>query len=388
VIPPLSHDADITAANLERYFFSWLVDVADQIYVVTGDFPVKVPGNPKVHIVNVKPRQGSQQSGSANALLSRAIRELSLQISLSYRLIRPAMVSQVVGFAWDGTLVIPMLLAKLLRRKVVLFVTGSPSEIVRAHQGNRPRKLNDDIEYRLILALEKMAYTLADRLLLLSGAQAKQVQRVAGASAASKSVTSFFLPVDTRLFRVVRPLWDRRDVIGYIGRFSNEKGIRNFVEAIPLLIERERQLEFIICGDGTLRNQVVEVLTANNVNYNVRLSGWVAADELSSYLNTIKLLVLPSYTEGLPRIVLQAMACGTPVLATPVGAVPDVVKNDETGFVLDDNSPKGIADRVLEILNHPNLEGIAQDGQALIEKEYSLEAALAAFATKCVPLIH
>ncbi|MFC1994375.1 glycosyltransferase, partial [Chloroflexota bacterium] len=91
------------------------------------------------------------------------------------------------------------------------------------------------------------------------------------------------------------------------------------------------------------------------------------------YLNDLKLLILPSYSEGLPKSVIEAMACGTPVLATSVGGIPDVIKDGETGFIMEDNSPETIAQNVVRALNNPNLEQITQNARKLVEQEYSCE---------------
>jgi len=87
-------------------------------------------------------------------------------------------------------------------------------------------------------------------------------------------------------------------------------------------------------------------------------------------------LVLPSYTEGLPNIMLEAMACGTPVLATPVGAIPDVIRDGKTGFIMEDNSPKCIAENVVRALEHPDLEEIAEAGRRFVEEEFTFERAV------------
>ena len=113
-----------------------------------------------------------------------------------------------------------------------------------------------------------------------------------------------------------------------------------------------------------------------NLNNKVELTRWIPHDELPDYLNELKLLILPSYTEGLPNIMLEAMACGTPVLATPVGAIPDVIKDEKTGFIMEDNSPECIAENVIRALNGPNLNEIVKNARVLVERDFTYEAAV------------
>ena len=141
-------------------------------------------------------------------------------------------------------------------------------------------------------------------------------------------------------------------------------------------MSKRDDISFAIGGDGPLQSRVKELVNKANLNNRVRFVGWIPHDELPGYLNELKLLVLPSYTEGLPNIMLEAMACGTPVLATAVGAIPDVVKDNETGFIMENNSPDCIARNIIRALSHPNLEQIAENARALVEKEYNFEAAI------------
>lgn len=97
-------------------------------------------------------------------------------------------------------------------------------------------------------------------------------------------------------------------------------------------------------------------------------------NKFPDYLN--KLFVLSSYTEGLPYTILEAMASGTPVLATPVGAIPDVIKDGETGFIMENNSPECIAKNVIRALEHPNPEEIIKNARALVEKKFTHKAAV------------
>jgi glycosyltransferase involved in cell wall biosynthesis len=73
------------------------------------------------------------------------------------------------------------------------------------------------------------------------------------------------------------------------------------------------------------------------------------------------------------------MACGTPVLATPVGAVPDVLKDKETGFLLNDNSPACLAEGITTALAYPELRRIVTNARALVEREFRYETLVEAW---------
>ena len=70
------------------------------------------------------------------------------------------------------------------------------------------------------------------------------------------------------------------------------------------------------------------------------------------------------------------MGCGTPVLATPVGGIPDVIKDEETGFIMKDKSPECIAENIIKALKHPNIEEIVKNARKQIEGEYTYGAAV------------
>lgn len=183
--------------------------------------------------------------------------------------------------------------------------------------------------------------------------------------------------IDLSRYYVKKKLNKRRNVVGFIGRIGKEKGIVEFVEAIPLVVKENKDVEFLIGGSGNLLDWVKEECRRIEDKYNVNITiiGWIGQN-LPDYLNELKLLVLPTYGEGLPTIILEAMACGTPVLATPVGAILDVIKDGETGFIMENNSPKCIATNIIRALNHPTLEKIAENARRLVEKKFTYEAAV------------
>ena len=166
---------------------------------------------------------------------------------------------------------------------------------------------------------------------------------------------------------------ERNRVIGYVGRFSEEKGIIQFIQATKEIVKSNDGVQFLVIGDGNLRPSIIRSVQANNLNDIVALPGWISHEHLPDYLNQLKLLVIPSDTEGLPNIMLEAMACGTPVLATPVGAIPDVIIDGKTGFIMEKNTPECIADNVNRALNSSDLDQIAENGRMFVKENFKVE---------------
>lgn len=103
----------------------------------------------------------------------------------------------------------------------------------------------------------------------------------------------------------------------------------------------------------------------------VEILGWIWREKIAVYLNELKLLILPSYAGEVPTILLEAMACETPVLATHVGTMLEIIKNACMDFILEDTSPEGVAKNVLGILEYPELEKIVKNASALIGYKFS-----------------
>lgn len=132
------------------------------------------------------------------------------------------------------------------------------------------------------------------------------------------------------------------------------------------------KVNFIIIGTGDLKDSIIEYVNKNKLN-NVKIMGWVDDSEIPKYLNEFKLIVLPSYTEGLPNTMLESIACGTPVLGNSVGAIPDVLIDGETGFIMTDNDPTTIKDNLVRALKYPAIDKIVDNAYDLVKNEFNLE---------------
>lgn len=286
-----------------------------------------------------------------NGIISTAIKYFLMQIKYSLSIIRNRNRINLVFFWISSSLAVPMVTAKILGKKTFIMATGNVS--------NTPQWFK---------IFEMLNYYLADSI----GVESKSVIKHMNIIKYHEKIIPFHLYVDKN-FKLIKDYDRRENIVGYIGRLSKEKGILEFLDSIELLLKSDSDLKIFIGGSGPLIDSVKR--RVKNLSDNVEFVDWIPHSHLVNPLNNLKLLVLPSYSEGLPNIMIEAMACGTPVLATPVGGIPDVIIDGETGFILEDNSPNNIADNVIKALNSPNLEMISKNGIKFVENEYTLERA-------------
>jgi len=309
---------------------------------------------------------------AGDSIPSTIFGELKAQMRISRGLISlPDDARLVLWRGRSSTILTPLILARLRGKKSILFLESRGSELVgQVYKG--PLRIGGFILSGIYKAVERVTYSLANRLIV-------NVPGLLEQPWLSKYRDKVFpYPVAIRFvnpdFEISRPLSQRQTIVGYIGRMSREKGVLNLVKAIPSVCSQMSKVEFLLGGGGPLLEQVEKELTGLIAQDQAKVLDWIPHNELPGYLNQMKLLVLPSHYEGLPTIVLEAMACGTPVLATRVGAVPDIIADGKTGFIMEDNSPECIAKNIISALSHPNLDQISQNAHAFVEREYYYEA--------------
>ena len=309
-----------------------------------------------VYIIEHKPR---------STKLTRIISYLYTQLKITLAVVKNLKkIDLWIFFIGGEGLLLPILIVKIFKKKPILAFAGSGRQVADAK--------NDSL-VKFLSFLSKINCTLANRIILYSPNLIKEWNFE---KYRNKILIAHEHFLDFDKFEIKKKLSERNNSVGYIGRLSEEKGVLNFVRAIPEILKERNDMEFLIGGDGQLRGEIEKYISGKNLNDKVKLAGWIPHEKLPDYLNELKLVVLPSFTEGLPNIMLEAMACGTPVLATPVGAIPDVITDGETGFIMENNSPECIARNVMRALKHPNLERIAENARALVEREFTYEKAV------------
>ncbi len=252
----------------------------------------------------------------------------------------------------------PTALAYWLRRR------GATWRWVGFHHG----VTREDLKVRFYHWLDRRLIVSADQIVVVSAQQATRFTR---ATTPVRRISNAILPVSSDA--TVPAMIDRgeRDgpVIGVIGRLSHEKGVDVFLQALGHLRRDGLRPRAVIAGDGPER-QRLETLTAKlGLHDQVRLLGIVG--DVHSLYRQIDLVVLPSRSEGLPNVLLEALHADTPVVATNVGAVAEVLSTPGAGRVVPPESPEALARAIDLSLKEDPDQGRA--ARARVCDRYTLE---------------
>jgi glycosyltransferase involved in cell wall biosynthesis len=288
---------------------------------------------------------------------------LATQMRICWKLAKLSRQVDMWFFYQGDAMFLPMLVAKALKKKVVFLMGGSLVHQVGFGSGM----------LLLLKSLRRAALELCDCLVLYSKYHIREwgLQRYE-----TKTLIAPNHFIDFDEFRMINRVQERDCIVAYVGRYSPEKGVTQFVESIPMALSLRQDLRFVISGEGYLRSEIEEFVRTHNLNEVTRVTGWVPHDELPQMLNEVRLLVMPSLNEGLPSLMLEAMACGTLVLGTPVGAMREILEDGGNGFVIRDRDPDMLGTRIADVINHSDNDELVFKAISYVHHEFSFDMAI------------
>jgi len=251
---------------------------------------------------------------------------------------------------------------------------------------------NENLKIGLYYALERWAVRRADGVIPVSEAIARGLRTPPGRSRARLNVIqNALLPEegDNPLTRErIRREWGvSKDaiVIGVVGRLSREKGQEIFIEALARL--KDPMVWGILVGEGpdemALRSKV-EIL---GLSGRVRFLGYQS--DMTAIYAGMDLAVIPSLSEGIPNVALEAMGRGIPLIASAVGGLPDMVTHEESGFLVPSGNADALSESMRVLIRHPDeRRRIGDRGRSEAEARFSLEGRMkkiAAFYADLMP---
>jgi len=358
----VTHPLSGAGENATRTLLEILAAITT-VSLVTANLPASSSIRDRHEVIEVS------QKDEGTSVPVAAVRFIANQMRMALIVARRE--ERIVLFYGATSYLVPIVVAKLAGKTVVLEPRGDVPLTLRLQWEQRlPTPLARGLAGG-IRALEWVGYTLADGIVTYTPSMAEELRLDAFESKLYPNGARY---VDTDRFSPAGSFEDRESVVGFLGRIDEEKGIRTLAAVAEDLPD---DVTFRFVGDGQLSEWLRDRLENDIETGDVELTGWVDHDDVPAELRQLRLLIMPSQpTEGLPTVILEALACGTPVYATPVSGVPDVVREGETGFLMTDSDADSIVEDIEAIMDRDDLSEISANGRALIEDEYSFEAAV------------
>jgi glycosyltransferase involved in cell wall biosynthesis len=242
---------------------------------------------------------------------------------------------------------------------------------------------------RIYEALDRLCLRKMDRVVCVSRGQAMKVDR-AGVSPSRVTVIRNAIrperfdhadPADRRVLEGMFPHAPQR-IVGSAGRLSPEKGFGVLVEAAAIVARSHPEVGFVHFGDGPLLETIRRRIGELGLEVKFILAGF--RTDMDRFLPHWDLSVLPSFTEGLPTVVLESYAAGVPVVATAVGGTPEAVADGVDGYLVPPGDRAALAGRIVDVLKDDKKRvEMGRLGRERVRAEFTFDAQAIRFLRVC-----
>ena len=266
--------------------------------------------------------------------------------------------------------VIPCGIVAAMLTKKPLVITSLGSDVFALHNA-------------MFRKMQKKAYKDAKKVLVLSNALKNEIAH--RFPQIEKKIVIMPLGIDSG-FKPGGFAKDLRDkhkgrIILTIGRLTEQKGVQYLISALPSIIQQHPDARLVIVGDGSYKKELESMIKKHKVKDYVTFVGPVAHENIADYLSVADVFVFPSLsdsrlgTEGFGLAAVEALAVGTPTVATNIGGIVDIIKDKETGLLVSQKNSKAIAEKVNLILSDDALrQKLSIQGKRHVKKNFTWES--------------
>jgi len=213
--------------------------------------------------------------------------------------------------------------------------------------------------------LFKYIFGLADVILFLSNKQMEKFQNIFNLSNVGKTLNF----IDIESYKKTLMSEEETVKILFLGRLDKAKGILDLLNVFSLI--ESFDVKLVIAGEGILKDEMLEFIRQKQLKGKIDMVGYVEGKEKIQLYNQVDIFALPSWHEGFPYSVLEAMSCSLPIIATKVGALPEVIESGVNGFLVDVGDTESLLRNVQELVNNKELrKQMGLRNRSLVEENY------------------
>lgn len=160
-----------------------------------------------------------------------------------------------------------------------------------------------------------------------------------------------------------------------VGRLSEQKGQYLLIEAVSKLVSQGYDFKLILVGDGELREPIEAAINQFNLQDTVEITGWATQADVQNYILQSWAMVLPSFAEGLPVVIMESLALGRPVISTYLAGIPELVIPEKSGWLVPAGSVEGLVDVIKTVLETPKsrLKEMGKIGAEMVKQEHNVK---------------
>ncbi|MGK7954155.1 MAG: glycosyltransferase family 4 protein [Crocosphaera sp.] len=180
--------------------------------------------------------------------------------------------------------------------------------------------------------------------------------------------------VDDTFFSLpYKPIKDKPCFVS-VGRLSEQKGQYLLIEAVHKLVSQGYDFKLFLVGDGALREPIEEAINRLKLENIVEITGWANQEQVQNYILQSWTMVLPSFAEGLPVVIMESLALGRPVISTYIAGIPELVKPEKSGWLVPAGSVEALVSTMKKALDTPisQLEIMGKTGAEMVKKEHDI----------------
>lgn len=163
----------------------------------------------------------------------------------------------------------------------------------------------------------------------------------------------------------------------YVGWLEKEKGIKELIEAVKTIYSNNKSVRLTLVGDGKIRKYVENFIIKNRLNEIIKIKGWLSSKQIEKQLRKSNIFILPSWKEGMPNALIEALAAGLPVITTSVGVICDYLVNDSSAIIIKPKKVNNITKSLEKLINDYNLRRkLSKKGFLVAKTNFSTETSL------------
>lgn len=245
-------------------------------------------------------------------------------------------------------------IAKRKNKKIIIHMHGSEFDVFFEEECNERQK-----------GIVRQTFSLANAVIVLSEGWKEFIGKICSQDRIIVIHNAVEFP------RFERNNYREKRVL-FLGRLCERKGVFDLIQAIPQVIKKIPDVQFYLGGDGEIEDckKQCKMLGIEN---NVVFLGWINGEAKADNLKTCSTFILPSYHEGLPMALLEAMSYGEVVISTAVGGIPEVIQDDINGYIIEAGNIEEISQRLVYVLTAANREAIGKAAQNTIAEDFNIK---------------